>query len=450
MIRYKIFLCLSVVLLAGAAQSVRAQNYPYLDRVVTGNAITLNPTSINAGNVSNWQLTNDLVNGYKATTTASIPVGAATIPVNVASTIPKLAVAKAIGNFALKVAAPLQLGLAVYDLAQELGFTLKKSPAGTLVVERLYPDGSGQYICFAGCSGVFNSGELLAACNAHFNPTNNPNSYCKDEPHPDVYYIMTSGGGVSAGGRFVLNDTTKLQPSTLKEFEDAVAAKSGWPSSSAILEATRQAIKSGESVQATPQVLTGPASSPGEKTTTTTAAKPATATSPATAPTTTTNTTTNNYNYEGNKVTVTTTTVTNTTNNNTGETTTDTKTTDPLVPSPDPVTTTDPTPEEPAIDTALGEQPKLYTRVYPDGIKGVWTAQKDAMSATSLIRLIPSLMPTVGNGGSCPHFPINLSFATWATFGTSDFAPPCWVWDFGKAVIMLSALLLARALVFGG
>lgn len=450
MTRFKIVLLFSLALLAGAFQSARAQGYPYLDRAVSGNAITLNPTSINSGNLSNWQLTQDLVNGYKATTTASIPAGSATIPVNVVSTVPKLAVAKAIGNFALKVAAPLQLGLAVYDLAQELRFNLKKSPTGALQVERLYPDGSGQFICFTGCSGVFNSGEMLAACNAHFNPTNNPNSYCKDEPHPDVYYIMTSGGGVSAGARFVLNDTTRLQPSTLQEFQDAIAAKSGWPSSSAIMEATRQAIKSGESIQAVPQSLTGPASTPGEKTTTVTAAKPATATSPATAPTTTTTTTTNNYNYEGNKVTVTTTTTTNTTNNNTGETTTDTKTTDPVVPAVDPAAPSDPANEEPATDTPLGEQPKLYTRVYPEGIKGVWIAQKDAMSATSLIRAIPALMPSVGNGGSCPHFPINLSFATWATYGTSDFAPPCWVWDFGKAVIMLSALLLARALVFGG
>lgn len=59
-------------------------------------------------------------------------------------------------------------------------------------------------------------------------------------------------------------------------------------------------------------------------------------------------------------------------------------------------------------------------------------------------------MPNVGDGGSCPTWPINLDLAQWASYGTYDVAPPCWIWDVAKAILILSALLLARSLIFGG
>jgi len=34
--------------------------------------------------------------------------------------------------------------------------------------------------------------------------------------------------------------------------------------------------------------------------------------------------------------------------------------------------------------------------------------------------------------------------------GVLDFSVPCFIWDFAKVVIIVSALLLARRLVFGG
>lgn len=105
---------------------------------------------------------------------------------------------------------------------------------------------------------------------------------------------------------------------------------------------------------------------------------------------------------------------------------------------------------DPATDTPLGDQPKLYTPKYPRGLEGVWSDQKDALKNTPLARLAPNLMPTVASGGTCPSMPVNLTFSTWASFGVHDVAPPCVVWDWGKAIIILSALLLARALVFGG
>lgn len=106
--------------------------------------------------------------------------------------------------------------------------------------------------------------------------------------------------------------------------------------------------------------------------------------------------------------------------------------------------------EAPATDTPLPGPPKLYTRKYPDGLTGVWAAQRALMVATPLFTLAKGLMPSVAMSGSCPTMPINLTFSNWANFGTKDVAPPCEVWDWGKAITIVSALLLARSLIFGG
>lgn len=108
-------------------------------------------------------------------------------------------------------------------------------------------------------------------------------------------------------------------------------------------------------------------------------------------------------------------------------------------------------PADPAADTALPGQPKLYTKKYPDGITGVWRTQKDLMANSPLFTLSRQLMPSsVGSSGSCPSMPVNLNFAQWANFGVKDVAPPCQVWDWGRAICIVSACLLARRLIFGG
>lgn len=107
-------------------------------------------------------------------------------------------------------------------------------------------------------------------------------------------------------------------------------------------------------------------------------------------------------------------------------------------------------PEAPATDSRLPEQPKLYKQRYPQGITGVWQTQRDALANSPLFTIAKSLMPAVGLGGSCPTMPVNLNFSNWANFGVKDVAPPCQVWDWGKAICIVSACLLARRLIFGG
>lgn len=100
-------------------------------------------------------------------------------------------------------------------------------------------------------------------------------------------------------------------------------------------------------------------------------------------------------------------------------------------------------------DKPLPDQPKLYEPKYPDGITGVWNSKLQEIKATPLFNLAPSLLPNV-SAGSCPSWKIDLSIDGWTNAGLQDVSPPCWVWDVAKLVIIASALLLARRLIFGG
>lgn len=112
---------------------------------------------------------------------------------------------------------------------------------------------------------------------------------------------------------------------------------------------------------------------------------------------------------------------------------------------------TDKAPEAPATDSALPDQPKLYTKKYPDGMTGVWRDQRAAMANSPLFTLPRMLMPSsIGSSGACPAMPVNFTFGQWANFGVKDVAPPCYVWDWGRVICIVGACLLARRLIFGG
>lgn len=100
-------------------------------------------------------------------------------------------------------------------------------------------------------------------------------------------------------------------------------------------------------------------------------------------------------------------------------------------------------------DKPLPNQPKLYEPKYPDGITGLWNSKLQEIKATPLFNLAPSLLPNV-SAGSCPSWKVDLSIDGWTNAGLQDVSPPCWVWDVAKLVIIASALLLARRLIFGG
>ena len=221
------------------------------------------------------------------------------------------------------------------------------------------------------------------------------------------------------------------------------------PDSNSLPGIAREILGSGGEIESTSSA-TGPANATGGEpmsTTSITSAPDPTPSNPnARSTTTTTTTTTNNYTYNYNN---------NTVNRTDKETKTECKTTTsgagvttgPACTATD--TQTSDKDDGQATDTPLGDLPKLYERKYPEGITGVWQQKAAALKASPIFTLAASLMPTV-NAGQCPTFTVPLEFASWASYGDGDFSPPCSVWAFGRIVIMVSALLLARALVFGG
>ena len=253
------------------------------------------------------------------------------------------------------------------------------------------------------------------------------------------YCYVNYGGdyfGVGIGKRIILGDLTKV-PATWADIAPSVQASS--PPGNILPEALTDALDRGAHPDMQTSV-TGPATGEGATETTTSETK-----NPDGSPAVTTKTTTNvnNYTYNNNKLTWNNTVKTETTNPD-GSKDTDTTVKDPgKDEKPE-------EPETPPTDTPLGPVPDLYERKYPDGMEGVWNTYKDQLKNTSLGSLASKLMPNIPDGGTCPQWPINLDMAQWAAFGTHDVAPPCYIWGIAKAILVVSALLLARALIFGG
>lgn len=298
--------------LSAATSTVFAQAVPTTDpvpRVVfpitpSSNSYTFGPRTADAANAAKFSFGVAANGSVFANTGAQLPTpGGASIPIGVNGSISKPNVAAAVGRALRKIAPvayPLQVGSALYDLAKELGYDLQYDGSQVSVTK---PSTVG---IDSGCGNPPPS--IYPA----------PGTGCYGQYHGGIYFIVNSikkeGGtcrayGTCSDGRWPntglgsypvtgLNPTAS--PSNITELENAIASKSGWPSSSALARATVEAINAGESLQVQPETLTGPASSPG----------PSSTTVNATNNTSTTTNTTYNYNYEGAKVTVTTTTTT--------------------------------------------------------------------------------------------------------------------------------------------
>lgn len=198
-----------------------------------------------------------------------------------------------------------------------------------------------------------------------------------------------------------------------------------------VLDALRDYTDKGGRVEMDEPTVTGPASSPTHTTTTTSVQQT------SNGPTTITHTTNTTINYTYNNSTVTARQVSETVSRDENGVEVGRETSEGDA-------------DEPPVDTDLPPVPDLYTRKYPEGMVGIWRDFADRLQGSSLGSLVSTLMPAVSDGGTCPSWPLNLNIAEWAAYGTHDVAPPCWIWDVAAAILMLSALLLARALIFGG
>lgn len=101
-----------------------------------------------------------------------------------------------------------------------------------------------------------------------------------------------------------------------------------------------------------------------------------------------------------------------------------------------------------------GEFPEtegLYTKKYEDGIQGVLDARYAEVQNSQLFSLVGKLIPTnVPNAGTCTPFSLSMNLGAGMNYGGGTIEFPCYVWTFIRVVMLISALLLARRLIFGG
>ncbi len=196
-------------------------------------------------------------------------------------------------------------------------------------------------------------------------------------------------------------------------------------------------LRSSAGVQLSNPQISGPASvSSGNRTSTTTGPN---------GTTTTVNNTTVNITYNNASANVSVANTSETTDENNETTTTE----DDGEPSPDRTPEDDNVDTSSASDVGMPPLPKLYEPKYPEGLIGVWNQKRDALNQSSFIQAIAALTPNLGDGG-CPAWSVSLDFASWAMYGTHDVSLPCWVWTAIRAFMLVTALFMARRLIFGG
>ncbi|MCS4511880.1 hypothetical protein [Xylophilus ampelinus] len=266
---------------------------------------------------------------------------------------------------------------------------------------------------------------------------------CPDSSDPSGFSQVDPGTSCPGGGEITWRST---EP-------DSVADKieSAIPESNSLPDVAREILGNGGELPVDGTEVTGPATgtpTEAEKKDETTNPDPQPGNPNATSKTETTTKekTTDKYNYDKDKVTRSedkqTETCTKTTSG-AGVTTVGCSNTSTTTQNPK-------TDDTPPTDTDLPEVPELYKQKYPEGMTGVWNKRKDELKGTKIIAAIPKFMPPVSWAGGCPG-PMYITLDVGiVNFGQFDASPPCNVWTFCGVVIVISALLLARSLVFGG
>ncbi|MDO9114826.1 MAG: virulence factor TspB C-terminal domain-related protein [Polaromonas sp.] len=250
------------------------------------------------------------------------------VPVKVTAAVPAAEVTKAVGRtmgrLAVKVAVPITVGLELYDLGVELGHIFSRNPDGTIKNTKSDPAICTVAPCYSysvvqnGSTGTGPTPTI--ACQAavanythatyYMVYSTNTNTVCST----NIYVKSTGAHFTGVTGSIVQASAppspAQYIPATEQEFLDAVAAKSGWPTGSAINRVMDENLKAGDVVKTGPLLVTGPATSVGTQR----------VTNNTTNNTTRTDTTTHNHSYAGN--TMTTNTVYNSVviNNITGDT----------------------------------------------------------------------------------------------------------------------------------
>jgi len=248
------------------------------------------------------------------------------VPMSVAARVPGAAAASLLVK-GLKLAPVLGTGIALYEMAQEVGFSLsktadgvqvQKAPTGACTTAPCY-EYQNQYTG----DGLWYS-TLDAACKSYLGQSLYGSPTTSAIAAPPNSCVFSNGSDTRTFGLATPREVapaTGGQASTLDALRDAIAAKSGWPSGSSVSQALVDAQNlTGEKIQTQNPILSGPATSTGKSSTT---ANP--------DGSTTTKTTNYGHTYSGNTYT---TNVVNVTSNYSPTTNTTTTTTETTTPDP--------------------------------------------------------------------------------------------------------------------
>lgn len=207
----------------------------------------------------------------------------------------------------------------------------------------------------------------------------------------------------------------------------------------------RRLIEAGYRPDVSEITTTGPSSIPGSTTTSTTSGPSGT--------TTTTRETSYDMDYAPGSVTIKERTTETTTAPDGSTTTTTTESTPPATggqSQPQPSDQPEPQYSLDFQDSPFPEIPDFYEQKFPDGFAGSWSSRKSELETTSLFSLVTAFASGAPSSGTCPSWSMNLNMPGVVSLGTHNLAPPCEVWPFIKAIMIITALFVARRLIFGG
>jgi len=107
--------------------------------------------------------------------------------------------------------------------------------------------------------------------------------------------------------------------------------------------------------------------------------------------------------------------------------------------------------EEQDINFTDSEFPPVepfYQQKYPEGLEGVWQDAQSKFDNSQFMSFLQSFIPQFS--GSCPSWSMSFNIASWASYGNVPFVNLCYVFDFIKVIMLVTALFTARAITFGG
>lgn len=244
--------------------SAQALPSPVFTPTVSGNAVTFSGGTAAAANSSSLTFGHAANGAVFVESAASFrTAGGSVVPVVARSAPSALAIAKTIGSglaLASNVGMVLVAGVALYEFAKEMGFKVDDS-SGALVVTKPDPSVCSSAPClgYIGKDGKTYSSAAASCANEMGGSGGNlPFLYAfNDICYFGLNNIATTGHAVSQVT--VPPQPPAFTPSTVQQLQDAIASKSGWPASSKIDDALRDAVKSGAPLPLPkPSQITGP------------------------------------------------------------------------------------------------------------------------------------------------------------------------------------------------